>query len=259
MSREIPIRDHLGTIIGVRPKEETDAVQATLDASMQAVGAIPEVAPPSTPATKRPLPPPPSLRIEIIALVATLVVVGFAILPKRNSPAPQVSMPTVTVAPTVTPLPRVTPTNIISINPHLVTLSSVALYGDYDEDTKIGAAPENLACTIAGQSPDGKWVYLICPTPTNKVWSKVEALELTAEQRSVLLDSRIISHIVPTVEAFSPPSALIAGPSLAFCAERSSIWGKTRQCGPTQATADALADGQIAEIDATAAAINKQR
>jgi hypothetical protein len=257
MGSETPIRNQFGTIIGLQPKEEADQVQATLDASMQAVGAMPEVAPPSAPPTKRPLPPPPSLRIEIIALVVTLVVVGFTFLPKRNNPAPSVSMPA-TAAPTRTPLPTVTPTDLIPINPHLVTLSAVALYGDYDEDTKIGSAPENLACTIAGQSPDGKWVYLICPAPTNKVWAKVADLGLTAEQRSVLLDSRIVSHVVPTVGAFIPPSTQGSGPSLAFCAERSSIWGKTRQCAATQAAADALADSDIGAINATAEAIRKR-
>jgi hypothetical protein len=141
-----------------------------------------------------------------------------------------------------------------------VTLSAVALYGDYDEDTKIGAAPENIACTIAGQSPDGKWAHLICPAPTNKVWAKVADLGLTADQRSVLLDSRIVSHVVPTVGAFSPPSAPQGqGSSLAFCAERSSIWGKTQQCGSTQNAADALADGELGRINATAEALQRAR
>src|SRR5215212_8333955 len=81
---------------------------------------------------------------------------------------------------------------------------AVALYGDYDEATKIGAAPENLACTIAGQSPDGKWVYLECPAPTNNVWAKVGDLGLSAEARSALLDTRVISRSVPTVPASFP-------------------------------------------------------
>ncbi len=258
MGSHTPVRDQLGTIIGLQSKEDTDAVQATLDASMQAVGAMPEVAPPSAPPAKRPLPPPPSLRIEMIALVVTLVVVGFTFLPKRNSPTPQISAPTITAAPTVTPRPTITPTNIIPINPHLVTLSAVALYGDYDDTTKIGMAPEGLSCSIAGQSPDGKWVYLMCPAPTNKVWAKVGDLELTVEQRSVLLDSRIVSHVVPTVPAFSPPSAPAAGPALAFCAERSSIWGKTRQCSYSQAAADSLADGDMSRINATAEALQSR-
>jgi hypothetical protein len=258
MGSETPIRNQFGTIIGLQPKDEADQVQATLDASMQAVGAIPEVAPPTVPPTKRPLPPPPSLRIEIIALVVTLVVVGLTFLPKRSSPAPQVSIPTVTTGPTRTPRPNVTPTNIIPINPRSVTLSTGFLYGDYDEEARIGAAPEGLTCTISGQSPDGKWAYLDCPAPTGQVWAKVPELELSADQRSALLDTRIVSRIVPTVPAFSPPAPQGSGPSLAFCADRSSIWGKTHQCGPTQAAADALADGDMGRINATAEAIQKR-
>ena len=154
MGSETPIRNQFGTIVRLHPKEETDQVKATLEASMQAVGAIPEVPPPTVPPTKRPLPPPPSLRIEMIALVVTLVVVGLTFLPKRNSPTPSVSVPTITTAPTRTPRPTVTPTNIIAINPRLVTLSSVALYEDYDEPAKIGNAPENLECFLTGQSPE---------------------------------------------------------------------------------------------------------
>src|SRR3954447_23458262 len=116
MGSETPVRNQFGTIIGLQPKEETDAVQATLDASMQAVGAIPEVAPPPASPTKRPLPPPPSLRIEMIALVISLVVVGFTFLPERSTPQ-QVSAPTITAAPTWPPRPSATPTNIISIDP----------------------------------------------------------------------------------------------------------------------------------------------
>src|SRR5262249_6315194 len=162
------IRNQFGTIIGLSPKEEADAVQATLDASMQAVGALPEVAPPSTPPRKRPLPPLPSLRIEVIALVVTLVAVGVAFLSNQNNPAPQVTMPTASAAPTRTPRPTVTPT-IIPLNPRRVTLPAITLYGDYDEATKIGSAPEGVVCTLAGQSPDGMWVYLACPAPTNNV------------------------------------------------------------------------------------------
>jgi hypothetical protein len=257
MGSETPVRNQFGTIVGLQSKEEADTVQATLDASMQAVGAIPEVAPPSSIPTKRILPPPPSLRIEMIALVVVLVAVGLTFLSKGKSPVPQVIIPTLTAAPTRTPRPTMTPTNIIPINPRLVALSSITVYGDYDEETKIGSSPEGVSCTIAGQSPDGKWVYLICPAPTNKVWAKVEDLELTAEQRSVLLDSRIVSRVVPTVPAFSPSPVQGAGPSLAFCADRSSIWGTTHQCASTQAAADALADSEIERINGTAVAINQ--
>src|SRR6476661_272189 len=110
MGSETPIRNQFGTIIGLQPKEEADQVQATLDASMQAVGAIPEVTPPTAPPTKRPLPPPPSVRIEMIALVVTLVVVGFTFLPGRSAPQHS-SAPTITAGPTRTPRPSITPTN----------------------------------------------------------------------------------------------------------------------------------------------------
>jgi hypothetical protein len=225
---------------------------------MQAVGAMPEVAPPSAPPAKRPLPPPPSLRIEIIALVISLVVVGLTFLPRRSTPT-QVIAPTITAAPTVTPLPTVTPTNIIPINPYIVKLSTGVLYGDYEEDAKIGPAPEGLSCTLAGQSPDRKWAHLSCPAPTNHVWAKVADLELTDTQREKLLDMHVISHMVPTVGTFSPPVPQDSGPSLAFCAERSSIWGKTRQCAATQAAADALADNEMRAINATAEALQRQR
>jgi hypothetical protein len=145
-------------------------------------------------------------------------------------------------------------------SPREVILSAITLYGDYDESTKIGSAPSGIACKLAGQSPDGLWAYLTCPAPTNDVWAKVADLGLTAAQRDILMDTRVISRIVPTAPAFSPPNApLWAGPSLAFCADRNSIWGKTHQCAATQAAADALADGDMGRINATAEAINNQR
>jgi hypothetical protein len=143
-------------------------------------------------------------------------------------------------------------------SPHKVILSTIMLYGDYDEATRIGSAPSGTACTLAGQSPDGNWAYLTCPPPTNSVWAKVAELGLNAKQRDNLRDIRVISRVVPTVPAFSPPSApLGAGLSLAFCADRSSIWGKTHQCAATQAAADALADGDMGRINATAEAIQR--
>ena len=95
----------------------------------------------------------------MIALVVVLVAVGLTFPSKRNNPTPQVIMPTVTTAPTGTPRPTVTPTNIIAINPRLVTLSSVALYEDYDEPAKIGNAPENLECFLTGQSPEVRLAF----------------------------------------------------------------------------------------------------
>jgi hypothetical protein len=60
-------------------------------------------------------------------------------------------------------------------SPYQVTLPPVPLYGDYDESTRIGPAPEGLACTLSGQSPDGAWAYLTCPAPTNAVWARAWA------------------------------------------------------------------------------------
>jgi hypothetical protein len=71
-----------------------------------------------------------------------------------------------------------------------VTLSPITLYGDYDEDTRIGLAPAALVCTLAGQSPDGNWAYLSCPVPTNQVWAKKEqvapAIKSVKEERDRL-------------------------------------------------------------------------
>jgi hypothetical protein len=155
--------------------------------------------------------------------------------------------------------PTALPTIVPQANPREVTLPATTLYGDYDEDTKIGDAPEGIACTISGQSPDGLWVWLLCPAPTNKVWAKVGDLELNSDQRSVLLDSRVVSRIVPTVPAFSSPPIQGSGSAYAFCADRSSIWGNTHRCAATQAAADALADSEIGDINATAVAINRKR
>jgi hypothetical protein len=258
MNQFTPLRDAAGNIIGMKTKGETDPVQQVLDASMQAVGAIPEVQPPVSAPAKRPLPPTPSFRLEIVVAVICLVVVGWTFLPRRTVAPTPISRPP-TVAPTRTPRPTVIPTTIMPINPRAVTLSTGLLYGDYDEDARIGTAPEGVTCMLSGQSPDGLWAYLACPAPTGQVWARVADLELSADQRSSLMDTRIISRIVPTVPAFSPPSAPQGvGSSLAFCADRDSIWGRTHQCAATQSAADALADGEMGRINATAEAMHNK-
>jgi hypothetical protein len=173
------------------------------------------------------------------------------------SQQPTIVLPTVTAIPT--PQPTALPSVVPQANPHEVTLSAITLYGDYDDATKIGPAQSGAVCTITGQSPDGLWAWLSCPAPTGTVWAKVEDLELTADQRSLLLDTRVISRIVPTVPAFSPSVPQGSGPSLAFCADRESIWGRTHQCASTQAAADALADSEMRRINEAAEALNKQR
>src|SRR4051794_35052641 len=114
MGSETPIRNQFGTIIGLQSKGETDPVQEVLDASMQAVGAMPEVQPPTTTPTKRPLPSLPSFRLEIVVAVVCLAVIGLAFLPRRTVAPPPSSIPP-TVAPTMTPRPTETPT--IPANP----------------------------------------------------------------------------------------------------------------------------------------------
>jgi hypothetical protein len=62
-----------------------------------------------------------------------------------------------------------------------------------------------------------------------------------------------VPTVIPTpVTFFSPPAVL------SFCADRASMWGRTHQCGATQAKADALADAEIARINATAEAIRNK-
>ena len=262
MGSSVPIRDLAGKIVGLRSTEETDQVQATLDASLKAVGATPtsETTLPSATQMERPQRPSWSTITTAIAVLSIGIVVivlfwGRTPAPSRPSAIRQVPA-MVLPTPQPTTLPSITPNQ----NPREVTLSPITLYGDYEEHTKIGAAPTALVCTLAGQSPDGNWAYLSCPTPTNQVWAKVGDLGLTAMQRDTLMNTQVISHMVPTVPAFSSPSApQVAGPSLAFCADRDSIWGKTHQCAATQAAADALADGEMGRINATAEAIQNTR
>jgi hypothetical protein len=155
----------------------------------------------------------------------------------------------------LTPLPTVRPTALPSTvpqeNPQEVTLSPIALYGDYDERTEIGSAPEGLTCTLSGQSPDAAWVYLSCPQPTGLVWAKVAALVLSAQQRSIFLGTRIVSRAAPTAPAFSSPlAAQGTGSPQTFCADRVSVYGSTHQCADSQRAADAQADAAIGEINA---------
>jgi hypothetical protein len=261
MSREIPLRNEIGKIIGLRPKADIDPVQATLDASLKAVGAMPTTETTLPPATQPETSQRPSWRA--IAMAIAVLSIGIVLIVLFSSRALTPSQPSAILQVPATALPTPQPTALPSIvpnkNPQEVTLSSITLYGDYEEQTKIGAAPEALVCTLAGQSPDGTWAYLSCPMPTNQVWAKVGDLGLTAMQRDALMDTRVISRIVPTMSAFSSPNAPQgAGLSLAFCADRDSIWGKTHQCAATQAAADALADGEMGRINATAEAIHNK-
>jgi hypothetical protein len=259
MSREIPVRNQLGKIIGLRSKEDVDPVQATLEASLKAVGATPADEPTTT-ASKTPQRPAWSIYALGIAVLSIGVLAIVLFSERTQAPLQHSTLPLPTVTAVPTPHPTAIPNVVPNQSPHEVTLSPITLYGDYDEDARIGTAPDGLRCMLSGQSPDGIWAYFRCPAPTNAVWAKVADLGLTAAQRDALMDTPVISRIVPTVPAFSSPSApQETGPSLAFCADRDSIWGKTHQCAGTQAAADALADGDMGRINATAEAQNKHR
>jgi hypothetical protein len=256
MSRYIPIRDQVGKIIDVRPKEAVDPVQATLDASLKAVGATPADEPTTTaPTPQRPAWHTYALAVAVL-LIGVLAIVRFSLRTSAPSRPATIPHPSVTVVPT--PHQTAVPSVVPNQNSHQVTLSPITLYGDYEETTRIGNAPSGITCVLAGQSPDGLWAYLTCPAPTNAVWAKVGDLELTAAQRDTFMDTRVISRSVPTTPAFSSPSApLRTGPTLPFCADRGSIWGKTHQCAATQAEADSLADSDMGRINATAEAIQR--
>ena len=259
MSRFIPIRDQVGRIIDVRPKDEVDAVQEILDASLKAVGATPADEPTITaPKTPQRLAWPTYALAVVVLSIGVLAIMRFSSrTPSPSRPSALLQVPATAVS---TPQPTAVPSVVPNQSPREVTLSPITLYGDYDEDARIGSAPAALVCTLAGQSPDGTWAYLSCPVPTNYVWAKVADLGLTAVQRNTFIDTRVISRMVPTVPAFSSPSApLEAGLSLAFCTDRDSLWGKTHQCAATQAAADALADGEMGRINATAEAIHNTR
>src|SRR5258706_16317580 len=103
MSRFIPIRDQVGRIIDVRPKEEVDAVQATLDASLKAVGAVPATEPSTSPAKEQQSLQRPSWRMIAIAVAALSMGVLAITLFSGRTQAP--SRPSVIALPTVTLLP----------------------------------------------------------------------------------------------------------------------------------------------------------
>lgn len=191
MSRAIPIRDLAGKIVGLRAEtEEVDPVQATLDASLKAVGATPSAEVKADPNARAKAPTPPSLlTIATGTVIVTVWVVGLVLLAGRSQPTPRVvplAVPTATSSPTVRP-----------------TASSTL-------------TPE--------PSPTAAQ-----PTPT--VVPPTDTLE-------------------PPQPAFSPPPAAPAVAPLSFCADKSSLWGKTHQCASTQAAADALADAEIGKVNA---------
>src|SRR5947208_2353467 len=135
MSRGIPVRNQIGKIIGLRPKADIDPVQATLDASLKAVGATP---PPETlaPTTQPDAPQRPSWR----AIATTIAVLssGIVVIMLFSTRIPAPPRPSAMLQATVTVLPTPQPTAVPSIipNPHEVTLSPITLYGDYEEQTK---------------------------------------------------------------------------------------------------------------------------
>jgi hypothetical protein len=70
MSRSIPIRDLYGKIVGMKDDKEVDPVQATIDASMKAVGA--QTTQPQQPDVPRPS----RAQMVLGAVVAVVVVVS---------------------------------------------------------------------------------------------------------------------------------------------------------------------------------------
>jgi hypothetical protein len=238
------LRSKVNDIMGISPNS-IDPVQATLEASLKAVGAAPTTAPSLTPIQGDSTIQKPCWRA--IALGVSLLSIGVLYLSLFTGHPPTVSRaaPTITIAPTL--LPTSLPTTTPVPNPQEVTLPVIALYGDYDESTLIGSAPSSLVCAITGQSPDGGWVHLSCPAPTNTVWAKVGDVKLSASQWDTLRTSRIVRRAVPTVPALSSPPVQ-AAPAV-YCADRVSVHGSTRQCASTQAEADALADSAIGIIN----------
>jgi hypothetical protein len=239
------IRNKVNDIIGISPNS-VNPVQATLEASLKAVGATPSIEMVPTPTQiTQPLQR-PSWRA--IALGVAVLSIGVLYLSLFTGQTPTVSRAVPTVASTSPPTRAPTATAIP--NPQVVALPAIALYGDYDEGTRIGEAPKGIVCTLAGKSPDGAWVYLSCPAPANSVWAKVGDLELTAQQWDTLRGSHVLSRAVPTVAALSSPPAQ-AAPAV-YCADRVSLQGKTHQCASSQADADALADRAIGIINGVA-------
>lgn len=120
MSRSIPIRDLAGKIIGLRDENEPDPVQATLDASMKAVGAATsaEAAPQAT-AKPKPDPQPPSLlRIVVGSVVVAAWAIALVLLAGRTQPAPKVAPAHVaTTTRTATPTASATSTPSPSSEP----------------------------------------------------------------------------------------------------------------------------------------------
>jgi hypothetical protein len=105
--------------------------------------------------------------------------------------------------------------------------------------------PSQSSIVEASPSATGTLAPTATPSPTATVGATPTAYE----------EPTIVPE-VPTVPAFSPPPPQAPVGTLGFCADRYSIWGKTHQCGDSQAAADALANEQIAAINATAEAIN---
>ena len=194
MSRSIPIRDLAGQIIGLRDENDPDPVQATLDASMKAVG-VPtntQVQPETT--KKRATPAsPPLLRIVIGVVIVTVWAIGLVLLAGRTPSAPRIApaaLPTVEVA-----------TNTLAVT-QTATLS-----------------------------------------PTTEPTATAPPTEIPTE-----LPTDIPASLPPPVP---PPAAL-------FCADRYSLWGETHQCASSQSETDAIADAEIARINAEAEAKRKQ-
>lgn len=106
----IPIRDRLGTIIGLQSKEEVDAVQATIDAAMQTLGASPQ-SPAQPQARTR-----PALRFELaVVLLVIFVVTVWLSIGQKQLPPTKLLLTTAVV--TISPSPSPTLTATVSTTP----------------------------------------------------------------------------------------------------------------------------------------------
>jgi hypothetical protein len=107
MGSQTPVRNQFGTIIGLQPKEEADPVKATLDASLKALGAVPQDATTRTSTAKPQAPQKPSW--NALAMGVAVLSIGILVIVLssggREAPIASVRLPTALPA---TPQPQAT-------------------------------------------------------------------------------------------------------------------------------------------------------
>jgi hypothetical protein len=127
MSRSIPIRDAAGNIIAMQQEAEAqDAVQATMAASLQAVGATANTEPRREAGTKPQPPPLPSLlRIALSAAGVCVWVAGLVLLSAQTQ-HPSRMLPTVVATQTAASAPAPTLTATAAPAPTTVPPATIA-------------------------------------------------------------------------------------------------------------------------------------